>query len=249
MSGRFEGRTVVVTGASRGLGRDIATAFGSEGAFVYVGFRSRQDEAERTCEAVVAAGGEAAPLGFDVTDRPAVDAAVGEVLAGRGQIDVWVNNAGIAADAPLLFLEPESFKRVLGVDLVGVFHGCQAACRPMLTRGSGAIVNIGSVSGHRASPGQASYAAAKGGLAAMTRTLAAELAPRGVRVNAVVPGLLDVGLASRLDHRIQERYRARIPLSRFGRGEEVAAVVLFAASDEASYLVGQCLVVDGGLTL
>jgi 3-oxoacyl-[acyl-carrier protein] reductase len=246
---RFTDRTVVVTGASRGLGRALAVAFGAEGAWVGVGYRVRDDEAGRTLAAVRAAGGEGALVPLDVTDRASLDAAVTALLARRPGIDAWVNDAAVVADAPFALMSDEDFERVVDVNLTGVFRCCQAASRAMLARRQGVIVNVGSVAGAHASPGQANYAAAKGGLVALTRTLAAELAPRGIRVNAVIPGLLDTGMAARLDHRVLARMRERIPLGRVGTGEEVAAAVLFLASDDARYVVGQALVVDGGLTL
>lgn len=247
--GAFAGRTVVVTGASRGLGRDIARAFASAGAYVYVGYRSRTDKAEDTCAAIAAKSGQASALKLDIRERSDVDRALAQVFSERGQIDVLVNNAAIARDNLFAMMSTDEWQDVIAVNLHGAFNACKAVVRPMMRAGGGAIVNVASVAGAHASPGQANYSASKGGLLALTRTLAAELAPRGIRVNAVVPGILDVGMAARLDHRQLARRRAQIPLDRFGRGDEVAQAVLFLASDAASYVVGQALVVDGGLTL
>jgi 3-oxoacyl-[acyl-carrier protein] reductase len=246
---RFEGQTVLVTGASRGLGRAIAVAFGAEGAHVVVGYRARGEDAAVTRAAVEAAGGSAEQAAFDVRDRRAVDAAVAGVLARRGAIDVLVNNAGASQDELFPLMSAESWDEVIAVNLSGVFHCARAVVRPMIAMGKGAIVNVASVAGLHASPGQANYAASKGGVVALTRTMAAELAPRGVRVNAIVPGLIATGMAARLDPRVAERKRERIPLGRFGAPDEVARAALFLASADASYLVGQALVVDGGLTL
>jgi 3-oxoacyl-[acyl-carrier protein] reductase len=240
---RFDGRTVLVTGASRGLGRTLARAFADEGALVYVGCRQREADAQETL------GDRGRALVFDVRDRAAVDAAVKRILDERGRLDVVINNAAIARDEPFAMMQAESFDDVLAVNLGGAFHVCRAVARPMMAAKSGAIVNIASIAALHASPGQANYAASKGGLVALTRTLAAELAPRGVRVNAVVPGLLSTGMAARLDHRVLERRVAAIPVGRVGAPEEVARVVTFLASDEASYVVGQAIVVDGGLSL
>lgn len=246
---RFADRTVLVTGASSGLGRELAVAFGREGACVYLGYCSQPAEADKTRQRVQEAGGQGHPLALDVREQGAVDAAFARILAERGGLDVLVNNAAVAHDQPFALMDAASFSQVLEVNLTGAFRCCRAAVRPMLARRRGAIVNIGSLAGQHASPGQVNYAASKGGLEALTRTLAAELAPKGVRVNAVVPGLLTTGLGQRLDHRVVARYQQQIPLGRLGTAEEVARVVLFVASDEASYLVGQALVVDGGLGL
>jgi 3-oxoacyl-[acyl-carrier protein] reductase len=242
-------RTVLVTGASRGLGRAIAVAFGGQGDFVCVAYGRRQGEAEATLEAVREAGGQGRLLGFDVRDRGAVRGAVSEVLEERRRVDVLVNNAGLSRDNLAPLLTEADWQEVLGVNLTGVFNCCQAVLQPMLARKQGVIVNVASVAGLHASPGQANYSASKGGVVALTRTLAAELAPRGIRVNAVVPGLLSTGMAARLDHRVVRARQQQIPLGRVGAAEEVAAVVLFLTSPAASYVVGQALVVDGGLSL
>ena len=248
--GRFAGRQVVVTGASRGLGRDIAIAFAAEGAHVGVGYRSRAEEAEATSAAIAASGGSAVALRFDVRDGEAVFTAFDAFARdGGGGIDVLVNNAAVAHDALFAAMGPPQWTEVLDANLTGTYHCCRAVLPHMLRRRGGAIVNVASVAGLRASPGQANYAASKGGILALTTTLAAELAPRGVRVNAVVPGLLRTGMGERLDRRHREQRAAGIPLGRMGEGAEVARAVMFLASDDASYIVGQHLVVDGGMSL
>jgi len=246
VSDRFQDRIVVVTGASRGLGRAIACAFAAEGAHVAVGYLRAAEEATRTLDLMRGSG---EPFRFDVTRPDEVQAAFAALLRRRGRVDVLVNNAGVAFDSPAPLLDPEGWRRVLAVNLDGAFHCTQAVLPGMLHARRGAIVNVASVSALRANPGQASYAASKGGLLALSRTLAAELAPRGIRVNAVVPGLIDAGMVHHLDHRLLERLRERIPVGRLGLAEEVARAVLFLSSDEASYVVGCELPVDGGLGL
>ena len=245
----WERQTVLVTGASRGLGRAIAKAFAAEGAFVGVGYHRRDRDAEQTLAEIQALGGSAALVKADVGDLSAVERAIAPLHTEHGSIDVLVNNAGIVDDKPFALMTAERWSTVLQTNLGGVFNCCRAVVRSMMTQGGGAIVNIGSVAGLAASPGQVNYAASKGGIVALSRTLAAELAPKGIRVNAVVPGLLTEGMAQRLDRRLAEDKRQRIPLARFGDPEEIARAVLFLASEQASYIVGQVLVVDGGLTL
>jgi 3-oxoacyl-[acyl-carrier protein] reductase len=249
MSPRFTEQTVLVTGASRGLGRAIAVAFGAEGAHVFAGYRARDKEAAETVRLVEEAGGSGAAVEMDVRDRKSVDAAVDQVLRDRGRIDALVSNAGVVRDELFPLMTEESWSDVVDTNLRGVFLCARAVVRPMMAKKKGVIINVASVAGIHASVGQASYAASKGGVIALTRTLAAELAPRGIRVNAVVPGLLTVGMAARLDRKEAEQKLPQIPLGRFGTGEEAAQVVLFLASDAASYVTGQALVVDGGLSL
>ena len=246
---RWEGSTVLVTGASRGLGRTIAKAFAAEGAFVGIGYHRFDQRAEQTLSEIQDMGGGATLVKADVSDPEAVDNAIKTFLAEHDGINVLVNNAAIVDDKPFALMSADNWSSVLQTNLGGVFNCSRAVVRSMMARGKGSIVNIGSVAGLIASPGQANYAASKGGITALTRTLAAELAPKGIRVNTVVPGLLTEGMAQRMDRQLAEERRCHIPLARFGNPEEVAHAVLFLASDDASYITGQQLVVDGGLSL
>lgn len=238
---------MLVTGASRGLGRAIALAFAREGARVGVGYRSHTEEAEQVVAEIIAADGHAMLAHMDVRDETSVREAIIQLASADG-LHAVVNSAAIVRDQLFPMLDAQAWRDVLSVNLTGTYHVIRAAL-PYLMRSLGCVVNVASVAGLRASPGQSSYAASKGGVLALTTTLAAELAPRGVRVNAVVPGMLSTGMGERLDHRVAERRRAVIPMGRFGTGDEVARAVLFLASDDATYIVGQQLVVDGGLSL
>lgn len=235
---RFAERTVLVTGGSRGLGRAIAHKLAAEGAKVYAGYL-RKDDPDPALTSIQ----------FDVTDAAACDAAVDRIVADTGRLDVVVHAAGITRDNLFALASAEDWDEPLRVNLGGALRVARAAVRPMLSARRGAIVLIGSVAGLRASPGQIGYAASKGGILSATSTLAAELAPRGIRVNAVVPGLIATGMVARLNRRIVEDKQRHIPLGRLGRAEEVSEVVAFLASDAASYIVGQGIVVDGGLSL
>jgi 3-oxoacyl-[acyl-carrier protein] reductase len=245
---RFDGKHVLVTGASRGLGRAVALAFAREGARVGIGYRSRKDEADRTLSDIEGVGGAGVLLSFDVKDFASVDGAV-NTFAGGGGLDVLVNCAAALRDEFMAMAAPAEWGEVVSANLTGTFHCSRAAVRHMLPKRSGVIVNVGSVASVRASPGQSSYAASKAGVIALTATSGAELAGRGIRVNAVVPGLLTSGMGQRLNRDIAEKRKTTIPMGRFGDADEVARAVLFLASDDASYIVGQSLIVDGGLSL
>lgn len=249
MSGRaFDGRSVLVTGSSRGLGREIAVAFGAAGARVGVTYRTRAADAGETAELVRAAGGRAVTLEIDVRDGEAVASAF-EAFSADAPLDALVNNAAQVRDHPFLTLSPAEWDAVIDANLGGTYRCCRAAAPGMMARGDGAIVNVASVAGLRASPGQTNYSASKAGVLGLTRTLAAELAPYGVRVNAVAPGILSTGMGARMDHENAEALVRRVPAGRPGEGREVADAVLFLASAQSTYVVGQCLVVDGGLSL
>ena len=228
---------VLVTGASRGLGEGIARAFAARGDHVIVGCRVQTDRAAALAEEL---GGSW--LAFDVRDRDAVREAI-EPL----DLDVLVNNAGQTHQAFFAMDSGESFDDVVATNLFGPANCARAAVRGMLAKGSGAIVNVGSVVSERTLPGHAAYAAAKSGLTSLTRSLAVELAGRGVRVNAVIPGVLDVGMGQRMAPRMKQRVMEHVPAGRVGTADEVAGAVLFLAT--ATYVHGQCLVVDGGLSL
>jgi len=246
---RFLDRVVLVTGASRGLGRAIAGAFADEGARVWLGYRAREGDAVAAAAAIAKTGGRARSIGFDVRDTQAVNRAVERIVEEEGRLEVLVNNAAVSSDTWFPLIDDASWNDVLSTNLLGTVACCRAAVKAMWRARRGAIVNIASVSGMAASPGQANYAASKAGVIGLTRTLGAELGPKGIRVNAVVPGLLAEGMSQSLDRRIVEARLERTPLGRLGTCDEVARAVLFLASDEASFIVGQSLVVDGGLTL
>lgn len=245
----LSGKIALVTGGSGDVGAAIARHLAAAGAYVYVGYHRGADRAESVVGKLEAAGGFGAALNLDVTNADSIAGAARTILAKQKQLDVLVNAAGVVRDAHFSLADPADFDLSLDVNLKGAYRTSAAFVRRMMGVGRGVIVNVGSVAAVCASPGQAAYSAAKGGLLALSRTLAAELAPHGIRVNGVLPGLLDGGMTHTVGRNIVLDRRARIPLGRLGSTDEVARAVVFLASDASSYIVGQTLIVDGGLTL
>ena len=241
-------KTVLITGASRGLGAAFAEIFAQSKAFVAINYKRKKQHAEATLESVRKLGGDGVILPFDVTKPDAIEVGIKNLIELRGSIDVLVNNAGVVSDNYFSLMKKEEWSRVIDVNLHGVFNTIQAVLPYMLKQGNCSIVNIASVAGIHASPGQSNYVAAKAGLIGLTSTLSSELAPKGIRVNVVVPGLIASGMGTRLNRDIVEAKKESIPLGRLGKAEEVAEAVIFLASEKSSYITGQCLVVDGGLT-
>jgi 3-oxoacyl-[acyl-carrier protein] reductase len=246
--GLLDGKVSLVTGASRGIGRAIAAALASEGAHVVAAARDEARLAELVRE-VVGRGGRAEALGLDVTDRASVEAAMERVLGGHGRLDHVVNNAGVTRDNLLLRMKDEEWQQVLATNLTGVFLCTQAALRPMLKQRSGRIVSITSVVGLGGNAGQANYAASKAGIVGFTRSVAREVASRGITANAVAPGFIDTEMVKSVPAKVAARIVESTAAKRMGRAEEVANVYLFLASDLASFMNGAVVGVDGGLLL
>jgi 3-oxoacyl-[acyl-carrier protein] reductase len=234
----------LVTGGSRGIGAAVARALAAEGWPVGVSYRSGADAAAGVVDAIEADGGRAMAVSGDVAELGAADRLLGAVEEAFGPVLVLVNNAGVREDGLAVQIDDEAWDRVLDTNLSGAFRLTRRALRPMIKARFGRIVNVASVVGTRASPGQANYAASKAGVIGMTRTVAAEVARRGVTVNAVAPGLVDTDMTRDLSTDILDS----VPARRAGTPEEVAACVRFLASEEAAYVTGATLAVDGGLS-
>ena len=244
-----ECKVALVTGASRGIGRAIALRLAESGYDVAVNYNSNAAEADKVVRAITDTGRKAVAVKANAGDRAEVNAMFRTVVKELGRIDVLVNNAGVVDDAFLLTVSPDSLDRSLDINVKGYFYCAQAATLKMFKAKKGAIINVSSVSSMMALPGQSVYAATKGAVNSMTATLARELAPYGIRVNAIAPGFIATDMVAHLPEEKINEYLTQIPLGRLGKVEEVAELAAFLASDEAAYITGQTLVIDGGLSL
>jgi 3-oxoacyl-[acyl-carrier protein] reductase len=243
------GRTALVTGGSRGIGRAVCLRLATQGADVAFSYRGNEAAAMETAGAVESLGRRAVPLQGDVSDPAAAEAVVAGALAALGRLDILVNNAGITRDDLIMRMSLQDWDDVLRTNLFGAFYTIKAACRPMLKARGGRIINMTSVSGQAGQTGQANYSSAKAGLIGLTKATARELASRNITCNAVAPGFVLTELTQDLAEPLRAQLIERTPLGRFGTTEEIAAAVAFLASDEAAFITGQVLAVDGGLVM
>lgn len=246
---RLDGKVAVVTGASRGIGRAIALELARRGARVVVNYHRNAAAAEEVVAAIRAGGGEAVAVGADVSDFQQAQALIQSAIQTFGRIDILVNNAGVTRDQLILMMSEEDWDTVIRVDLKSLFNTCKAAARPMVRQRSGRIINISSVVGLAGQGGQTNYAAAKAGVIGFSKSLAKELGPRGITVNVVAPGFIPTDLTAELPEELRQEAIRRTPLGRPGSPEDVAYAVAFLASDEAAFITGAVLPVDGGLVM
>jgi len=239
------GRVALVTGASRGIGRAIALSLAAGGAHVVAA--ARGDNAKATVEAILAAGGSAEVATLDVTDPASVDAVVAGVLERHKRIDVLVNNAGVTKDQLMLRMKRDDWDGVIAANLTGAYTCVQAVLKSMVRARQGRIISITSVVGEAGNAGQANYAASKAGIIGVSKSLAQEVASRGVRVNAIAPGYIATDMTDAIPESAKEKLMDHIPLKRLGTAEDIAGAALFLASDDSKYITGQVLAVDGGM--
>jgi len=245
----LEGKVALITGASRGIGRAIAVRLARDGASVAVNYRSDADGADKTLASITEAGGRGMVVQGDVGSSAAVSALIGTTCSELGGIHILVNNAGISADQLTVRLSEEEWDRVLDTDLKGAFLTTKEVLRPMMRQRWGRIINIASVVACTGNAGQASYAAAKAGLLGLTKSVAREVATRGITANVVAPGMVDTEMTRVLSPEIRDWMLGQVPMGRPGTPEDVAGVVAFLVSDDAAYMTGQVLKVDGGMVM
>lgn len=243
----LKGRTALITGGSRGIGKAIATAMAQQGANIALFYAGNAAAAEETCGQLRELNVEAECWQCDVADFESSASAVKEVLARFGNVDILVNNAGITRDGLILAMKDEDFRQVVDTNLTGSFHMIKHLCGPFMKQKHGTIINITSVSGMMGNAGQANYAASKAGLIGLTKTVAKELAPRGITCNAIAPGFVETDMSGKLPEATLEAAVKMIPLKRMGSPEDVANTAVFLASGSAAYITGEVIKVDGGL--
>jgi len=243
---KLKDKVALVTGASRGLGKAIALKLAAEGARVTVNYMKSADKAEEVVKEIMSRGGNAAAMQADITSLPEVEKMVDSLNEQFGRIDILVNNAGVTKDELLLSMTPEDWDIVIKTNLGGLFNCTKAVAKYMMVQKSGRIINISSVAGERGGRGQSNYAASKGGINAFTRSVAMELASKKITVNAVAPGVVETEMSSTVIRRAKDIILDAVALKRLGQPEEIANVVAFLASDDASYITGEVIRVDGG---
>ena len=243
------GRVVIVTGGGRGIGRAVALRLAAEGANVAISYRSNDDAAQETAEAVREAGVECEVFKGDVASPEDVQVLFEGVKGAFGRLDILVNNAGVTRDNLIMRMKEEEFDEVLRTNLGGTYLCTRAALRPMIRARWGRIVNVSSVVGLVGNAGQANYAASKAGIIGFTKSVAREVAQRGITANAVAPGYVETELTGSLPENVKETIRTQVPMGRFGEAQEVAEVVTFLAGEGAGYVTGQTIAVDGGMTM
>ncbi len=241
------GKIAIVTGGSRGIGRATSVALAQAGALVLVNYRSNEEAARETVRLIEEAGGRAELVAFDVTDPDSVDRSIKEAVTRHGQIDILVNNAGISIDQLLLRVTAKDLEMTWATNVNGAVYCAKACIRPMMKKRWGRIINLSSVVAESGNAGQAVYSASKAALLGLTRSLAREYASRGITVNAVAPGFIETDMTADLPEAARQGIVDRTPLGRIGRPEEVAAAVVFLASEEAGYITGQVVRVNGGM--